>query len=211
MRKEIVILALSHRNLGICLAGKTPDTKMWIRPVTAEGQIPEELVVNLKIGDVIDLDLGNFVPKCHQSENYLYNPNPWVKKHSLSKRELALFVDNPADLWEVRDVGGNNREGTTSIHADTVAAEKMDKSLYFLSLPEMSLDTEHDGKKQKYYGIFDYYGRSYRLPITDRDFGDVCAKSSGLTELQNPLICVSLSEVFNKTGACYKLIAGVIV
>jgi hypothetical protein len=45
-------------------------------------------------------------------------------------------------------------------------------------------------------------------PIVEKPF---LSKPDGFsTELQNPLLCISLSEKYNAQNACFKLIAGVI-
>ena len=61
-------------------------------------------------------------------------------------------------------------------------------------------------------GLFSLAGHVYALSITDPVAEKpILLQPDGFsTELQRPILCISLSEKFASQNACYKLIAGVI-
>jgi hypothetical protein len=66
--------------------------------------------------------------------------------------------------------------------------------------------------RRRVRGHFSLAGYDYILAITDPVVEKpILLNPDGFcTELQNPILCISLSEKFDTQNACYKLIAGVI-
>lgn len=209
MKRKIVLFALSWRNGGICVAGKDISNKNWIRPVTATGPIPSPQVSGLKLGDVVELDLGANKPTGHQTENYEYNPGPWKKAIYLDRASLKQFIDTPSHLWLSETPASKN----ASISMPEITATGVSKSLYFIEISDMTVKHEkkdYDGIiRDKFYGVFDYNKVEYTLSITDPAFTHKF-QELGEYKIKNPAICVSLSEPFQRDNRCYKLIAGVI-
>ena len=113
-----------------------------------------------------------------------------------------------------------NGESTASGLNDRVAAciAEMQANSLFLIQPErllITVNTEAANTEQarrRVRGHFSLAGYEYTLSITDPIAEKpVLLHPDGFrTELQKPILCISLSEKFASQNACYKLIAGVI-
>jgi hypothetical protein len=208
VKKDIVLFALSWREGGICVAGKDLKTKKWIRPVTAAGPVPADQTAGFNLLDIVEIEIGKSLPVHHQSENYALNSKTWAKKTAISKTDIQPYLDSPANLWDTKD-----SKGQDSITPQEIIKAGIQRSLYLISLDEMTVSTEekeYNGKKsKKLYGIFIYNGVNYKLRITDPHFNSLYT-SPGTVVIKNPVICLSLGGVFEINGKCYKLIAGVI-
>ena len=66
--------------------------------------------------------------------------------------------------------------------------------------------------RRRVRGEFSISNYNYRFAITDPVVESTFqGEPEGFArELENPVLCLSISEVFEKQNACYKLIAGVI-
>jgi len=133
----------------------------------------------------------------------------WVKKIKISKTDLQPYLDSPANLWDTTDLKGRD-----SLTPQDIINAGIKQSLYLIRLGEMTVSLEEKEysrkKSKKLYGIFIYNGVNYKLRITDPQFNSLYA-NLGASVIKNPIICLSLGEVFEKNGRCYKLIAGVII
>ena len=205
----MLVLALSWREGGICVAGKDINTKDWIRPVTTRGPVQESYTSGLKLLDVTEIELGHAVPVHHQSENYQMIEKPMIKKNEILKSNLQPYFDTPTSIWDT-----SSSKGRDSLTPEEINKSGVNSSLYLIGLDEMRVsieEKEYEGKKRKkHYGIFDYNGVNYKLSITDPSFNSMHS-SLGLITVSNPFICLSLGEVFKMNGRCYKLIAGVMI
>ena len=113
-----------------------------------------------------------------------------------------------------------NGESTANGHNDRVPASVAAQQHYSLVLaqPEIlkvSVATEGEDRgmaRRRVRGQFSLAGCDYVLAITDPVVEKpILLHADGFsTELQNPILCISLSEKFDAQNACYKLIAGVI-
>jgi hypothetical protein len=96
-------------------------------------------------------------------------------------------------------------------------AERQRNSLVLVQPKLLTLTINTEGAdagnpRRRVRGHFSLGGSEYALSVTDpiveKPF---LSKPDGFsTELQNPLLCISLSEKYNAQNACFKLIAGVI-
>lgn len=208
MKRQIILLALSWRDGGICVAGRDIHTKEWIRPVTLGGAVPKWQVSEFRLADVIELETTRHVPVHHQIENYLFVDKLWKKVAHVNKSNLKPYLETPANIW--------NPIGAASVNGLTPSEIKMGGikySLLFIALTEMAVrhqQNEFDGKiTDKYYGIFEYNKIKYKFSITDPAF---TAKFPDLKTytIKDTMVCCSLAEEFKEMKCCYKLIAGVI-
>ena len=112
-----------------------------------------------------------------------------------------------------------NGDSTVSGLNDKVPAALAEREKYSLVLvqPEhlkITVDTEGADRgmaRRRVRGHFSLAGCDYVLAITDPVVEKpILLNPDGFsTELQNPILCISLSEKFDAQNACYKLIAGV--
>jgi hypothetical protein len=205
MTKQVALFALSWREGGICVAGKDIKAQQWIRPVTQAGPVTSGQVSGFRLMDVVEMDLGKPVPVHHQIENYDMIQKPWIKKSTLRKQAFNAYLDAPASIW---DTAVN--KGSDSLTPAEIAQAGIANSLMLIKLPSMMVlheIREYDGR-HKHYGVFTYNNVKYKLSITDSAFTNKYP-APGSYQVIDPILCISLAEVFAKNGKCYKLIAGV--
>ncbi len=223
--KTIVCLANSRKLTGRCVAGKEWDGHApgaWCRPVSARerGELTAERWYfcswrDPRLLDLIEVTLLAPRPSGCQTENHLVDPNiRWKFRGRVTARQLALGLDRPqGPLWM-------NGESTAGGHNDRVPAAQAERERHSLILvqPElfaMTVNTEgidRNCPRRRVRGHFSLAGHDYILPVTDPIVEkQIMAQPDGFrSELQKPILCISLSEKFDAQNACYKLIAGVV-
>ncbi len=165
--------------------------------------------------DLIEVGLLRPRPLGCQTENHLIDTSVrWRFAGRISARQLVPALDRPAGpLWM-------NGDSTAGGYNDRVPAPVAEREPYSLVLvqPEglkITVGTEgadHGNARRRVRGHFSLAGHDYILAITDPVVEKPILKNlDGFsTELQNPILCISLSEKFDAQNACYKLIAGVV-
>jgi hypothetical protein len=137
----------------------------------------------------------------------------WRLAGRVTARQLLGALDRPAGpLWM-------NGDSTVDGHNDKVPAAVAEREQYSLVLaqPEqlrITVATEgadRGNPRRRVRGHFSLVGSDYVLAITDPIVEkQILSNPDGFhAELQNPILCISLSEKFETQNACYKLIAGV--
>ena len=222
--KTIVCLANSRKLAGRCVAGKEWDGQKpcsWCRPVSARdrGELTAERWYfrswrDPQLLDLIQVGLLGPRPSGCQTENHLVDPSVrWKFAGRVSARQLLAGLDRPAGpLWV-------NGESTAGGHNDRVSAALAEREQYSLVLvqPEqlkITVGTEgadRGNPRRRVRGHFSLDGHDYIFAVTDPIVEkQVIAHPDGFSsELQKPILCISLSEKFETQNACYKLIAGV--
>ena len=223
-RKTIVCLANSRKLTGRCVAGKEWDGQKpgaWCRPVSARdrGELTAERWYRQswrdpQLLDLIEVALLTPRPSGCQKENHLVDTTfRWRFRGRVTARQLLPALDHVAGaLW-------TNGESTASGKNDKVPAAVAEQQPYSLVLvrPEhllVTVSTEGaggDNARRRVRGHFSLAGHDYVLAITDPVVEkQILPHPDGFsTGLQNPILCISLSEKFESQNACYKLIAGV--
>lgn len=216
MHVPVVILASSHKNGGICLAGKRLDgaARTWIRPVSAlagqswsrrglqyvAGGIPRP-------GDCLGLPLVGACPDGHQRENVGVRFQPWTRQGRFNAAELDQFLDTPESLWP---------DGWHSIHGWNdrvpvhVAVQNCDHSLLFVRPQALRFLASVEYGNLVARAEFVHGRRRHVLRVTDDDAAGrwLVRLADGHDGRSDALLCLSLSQPFN--GFCYKLVAGVV-
>ncbi len=222
--KTIVCLANSRKLTGRCVAGKEWDGQnfgAWCRPVSARdrGELTAErwyrkTWCDPQLLDLIEVGLLSPRPSGCKKENHLVEPSVrWRFAGRVTSRQLLGAVDPPAGpLWV-------NGDSTVDGHNDKVPAAVAEREQYSLVLaqPEqlrITVATEgadRGNPRRRVRGHFSLVGSDYVLAITDPIVEkQILSNPDGFhAELQNPILCISLSEKFETQNACYKLIAGV--
>jgi hypothetical protein len=222
--KTIVCLANSRKLTGRCVAGKEWDGEKpgaWCRPVSAKerGELTAERWYRRtwrdpQLLDLIEVSLLAPRPSGCQIENYLVDESfRWRFAGRVSVKQLISALDHPAGpLWM-------NGDSTASGHNDKVpalVAERQTYSLVLVQPEQLSITVGTEGAergfaRRRVRGHFSLAGHDYVLVITDPVVEkQILPHPDGFsTELQNPILRISLSEKFASQNACYKLIAGV--
>jgi hypothetical protein len=223
--KTIICLANSRKLTGRCVAGKEWDGRepgAWCRPVSAHerGELTAERWYRTtwrdpQLLDLVEVRLLAPRPSGCQKENHLVDGSfRWRSVGRVKAKQLLPALDHPwGPLWR-------NGESTASGHNDKVpaaVAERQPYSLVLVQPEQLTITVGIEGADQglarrRVRGLFSLAGHDYALAITDPVVEKrILSHPDGFsTGLQNPILCISLSEKFASQNACYKLIAGVI-
>lgn len=192
-----------------------------MRPVSAmeKGALMQQrFCANGRDPQLLDLFEIPFVaPQQHpfQPENHAIDPLvAWQYRGSLSWKELAAAVENvKGPLWA--NVGSSKHGQNDEIPQEVAPGLK--NSLKLVQTDELIVKVKMEGGKfgdgkRKLRGEFLLAGYWYTLSVTDCGIENDLKNCAVGTEkvFENPLLCLSLSEVFEPKHSCYKLIAGVI-
>jgi hypothetical protein len=222
--RTIVCLANSRKYSGRCIAGlelNGSEPKGWIRPVSSasKGELQfEHLYVDGGEPELLDLIQVEFLqPRpafCHREDHLINAKSCWTRRGALRREELVSAIEPEAGcLWFD---GGSTKFGINDkIPAD--AAAQLTSSLKLVQPKSLFIKVQTEGGQYRQprsviRGFFSLAGFDYTLSVTDgaieREFLD--ARPGATKYLRSPLLCLSVSELFESQNACYKLIAGVI-
>jgi hypothetical protein len=222
--KTIVCLANSRKLNGRCVAGRTWDGRVfgeWIRPVSAieTGELHGERLCSgnhdARLLEIVDVPLLGHQPVGCQTENHLVDASRhWMCRGSITNLQVLAAVqrvDGP--LWIN---AGSTRNGRNDEIPAGVAAG-LPNSLMLVRPPALAMvlgieGADYGKPRRKVRGHFSVGGYDYVLAITDPviERGFRGQPEGFARDLRNPVLCISISEVFERQNACYKLIAGVI-
>jgi len=220
----IVCLANSRKLKGRCVAGlqlRGANLGPWIRPVIPSGKgelFAERLYAGWKDPQLLDLiEIAFLQPRpiaCHQEDHLINSAEKWVRKGSVDREFL-----NPG-LEEVRGHlwfdGGSTSNGLND-RIPAEVAEQLRSSLKLIQPKSITMRVQTEGAyfgkpKKKVRGLFSIAGHSYIFSVTDpvieAEFKN--APEGAERIVVDPILCISLSEVFEEQNACFKLIAGVL-
>lgn len=222
--RTIVCLANSRKYQGRCIAGlEVGDTGLgkWVRPVgsTGKGELNGERLYSdgnePRLLDVMEIGFLREAPSgCHREDHLVDARRRWVRKETFNHWYLSLAVEDVKScLWF--DGGSSSNGKNDTIPAE--AAAGLGTSLKLIQPNRLKISIQMEGAsrgkpRRALRGTFSVGGLEYTLSVTD-SFVEQELKDSpdGTTiRLTRPILCLSLSEVFEKTNCCYKLIAGVL-
>jgi len=219
---DLICLANSNKVGGRCVAGLRADGNGWLRPVASDtdhGQLyarhyrfddkPEPDVL-----DLIRVDLAEPRPVPGQPENWSLGAGRWVLLAGpIGPKERAVLksaiVNGPALL------------GSTGRSIAEKYAGRVSTSLALVAPLWLRWYVSRDMyDRLQARVIFALDGKKYDLPVTDpawssrivRTISEVGQHTNdiiGIPKRSMVWLTVSLSEAFK--GACYKLVAGVVV
>ena len=220
--KTIVVLAISKKPGGRCLAGKELVRNgdawkigSWIRPVMTEnsGAVPESqmsfaLARLPRLLEIIEIPLAKPAPLPDQPENWLIEMPvqavSWKSRGLFAWKDIARLTDQPDGLW-------NDQTHARRVNSGYVRRMQKPASLYLIK-PERfqsikvwtaSSQFEPTGVKRQRRAVLAYAGATHEFAIDDTDFENrYYPIFPGLNEppiypqLQNPdetIVCVSLA------------------
>lgn len=214
MKKTLICLANSYKYKERCIAGIEIEmgtggkfsvvlkdgTPKWIRPVSGceHGQVPASLVENIKLLDIIEIEMTETCPIGYQTENARFDEKSLRKTGKVSAKEalLDILVDRKHEL-----LFGNRGK---AVHQDMIGT--VDHSLMFIHANSVKVKT-HKNKSDKFRAVFEYNSVQYDLPITDVDFLREYSSNRN-KELSRAYLAVSLGVLCGEFY--YKLCAGLI-
>lgn len=213
MIKRFVCLANSFKEGGRCLAGveldinNNPITEngqpKWIRPIcnTPHGEVPTHLVADIKILDVLEVDVIDYPKdKNYQSENVYFREDHIIKK-GIFNQSLDLLCGHRSLIF------GNRGK---AVNEDVL--DDLDYSLLFIKVQDFEFyekTFEDNPTVPKLRLLFTYKGSKYDLPITDPVAITNLRRNSDYYENFEELF-LSLSLGVCHKGWCYKLVAGIL-
>ena len=219
--KTIVCLANSFRPGGNCVAGIEYENDVfgqWVRPVShrCDHAISdlEATCTNgsrCQILDVVEINVDRHAPIGHQTENWLITQGSrWGKVGTLSQVDLLPAIQNPpAQLW--------NFQSTLGGAGDIVGGFFIRNTLSSLELvqPQSAsvevCDNEYHPERPDVWVSFAWAGRNYRMKLTDPiQYNRFQNGGSRAYHLANPMMCISLAELWEERGTASKLVAGLI-
>lgn len=193
----------------------------WIRPVSsaekgelytqrlyADGSDPQLL-------DLVEIEFSAAkATECHPEDHLIHPGSRWVKKGSISRRGIESAAEKPLGcLW----FNGESSSNGLNDVIPSAAAARLGSSLKLIKPDELVMTLRIEGAafgrpRRVVRGEFSWGRFDYTLSVTDPLIeGQFQSASAGAEiRLPHPLLCLSVSEIFEKQNACYKLIAGVI-
>lgn len=208
--KEIICLANSRKVGGKCVAGKTVDTREWIRPVSAEGKLTNELIKYAngelpKLLDIMRIHYKKVQPTEYQPENILISEEQWEYLGKWPEDKLDNLCDKPKEIFI-------NQERKDRIAVEFFTKNRLESSLLLVKPKSIKLFSTDYENKRKLRAIFVYNDLEYDLGVTDPIFfEEYTKKKKGFYKLdsKDAYLCISLAAPY-KDGYCYKLVASII-
>lgn len=222
--KTILCLANSWKRGGSCVAGKEFDGTAcgaWLRPVSARpneelsdremrlghGGMPEPL-------DIVDVPLLAPRPHTYQSENHLIDPDRrWALRRRASWAEALAAVDRlPGILW----INGRSTRHGKNDEMREEAVRELPGSLALIGPVRVAITIaresgEDGGLKLRARAAFEWSRYTYRLSVTDPWLRERFPwREDAALEIPEALLCLSVSEIFERRQCAYKLVAAVI-
>jgi hypothetical protein len=194
----------------------------WIRPISVraghgvgdhERFYPDRTPV--QVLDIAHVSLARHTPSHHQPENFVLDGNGKWRRCGVATWTQLYQSSDPHDEPFWRDYGS-----TMGGHADKMSpadALAIGSSLKLIMVRQLqiSVRTEHgyngNPPKKKVRARFAYEGTDYVLTVTDPVIDEIYrAYDDGRYSIGIAFLCVSLSEVFDRTGDIYRLVAAII-
>lgn len=176
----------------------------WLRPISANehGEVPMELVNDIRLLDIVEIDVIREVPQGYQSENVIYGKSGFsiVSKIQPSSRYLDKLVSQSDSVLFL-----NRGKAVSAEHIDD-----LDHSLVFIKPSNVEFFTSRTTTGQLQTRARFIYGNThYDLPVTDVDFlVQFSLHPNEFVDRENVYLTISLGLEFQ--GWHHKLIAGVI-
>jgi hypothetical protein len=222
---EMICLANSNKNNGRCIAGLLTDGSEWIRPVSGAGELNSSAYIldngsDVRLLDVVEINLQKPVPRSHQPENWLLGQLPWrlIARPSPDRSLIDKFLYSGPDLF------GNCKK---DIEQEILDKNPVGHSLVIIRPNKISFLVEHawyDMSRRKARAQFGLNGKYYELLVKDVSWesrllqmpdGSYSQSQMGIGEDSTTLFTISLAGPFfngyNGKNYFRKFIAGIIL
>lgn len=219
---RIVCLANSRKTSGRCIAGREISNSgygKWVRPISkrptheiSEEERRYENGVRADVLEIIDIPFLNDASVPPHTEDIVINDAQyWEKVDTVGWRELQQLVEAVnGPLWQngISTYHGSNDKLPVAL------AETFQSSLQLIEPDSFSIIVRSESgfegapNKRRARADFEVSGHRYVMQITDPKIEEeYLAKPNDTYQLDDVIICVSLSEPFH--GFVFKLIAAV--
>ena len=223
--KTIICLANSIKHHPFrCVAGKEiQGTNSWIRPESSDAKNEGALHPNQsklqdgsqpKLLDILEISFVNSNSHGCQTENHLINEAvSWRKIGQSNYENIVGLLDAPNTLWT------NNLSTRVGLN-DSISRDDaihLPNSLLLIRPANFRIKVTLDGggqyrEKLGIRGSFIWNNVNYRLKITDPNYMENINTYTVDQEypIDDAIICVSISGLFEQTNTHFKLIAAII-
>jgi len=205
---------------GVTAAGRRLDGETfgpWMRLVSDvdhEAVAPAAAVLDsgerIRPLDVVDVPVADTATLMHQTENRIVaEGTPWRLVRRVGRSDVLDALDTR--LWKRGESSGDGQHDRMS-HLQTFF---LDASLRFVRPGTVDLDVQPadtaDGPTVR--AVFHLDGHRYNLEVIDavaREQAQAC--TAGTHRLDDPLLCISLSKLYeyNAEGYTYRQVTGLI-
>lgn len=216
---SMVCWACSAKEGAYCVAGLRTDGQGWVRPVSGRPNRalgPSDLLLDVgrpvRVGDLIELPVGAACPLPHQPENVRLTPGRWRFLRQASESDLrhclTARATGPALLGSCTD----------RLSWSEVTAKSVRESLALVVPERCTLRVRVYPERRQPRLVFSLAGVSYDLGLSDPEWrervlqlpvGDSPVAATGLAG-HTLVLCVSLTDPYDRDGCCYKVVAGVL-
>jgi hypothetical protein len=218
---DLLVLASSRKHGGRCVAGWDVTNDRWLRPVSSRADGTLELTHCAIDGDwpqlfdVVRVEVDQHRPTPYQSENWMITDQPWQRLRQVDPRsvrgELRGLVDH--GHWMLQD--GDRRVDAAALRASPAPTslalvEPSDLTWYiepFMGSRQYKTNFRVAGGDWCQFSVTDPPIHERLVPLPD---GSHLRNAVGIDDGSDLFLLVSLSEPYDQTGNCYKLIAGVL-
>ena len=206
MKKQVYILTKSLKDREYCVAGIDMFSGEWIRLVNSKDgdACPKEFLddKDIKVLDIIEIELKIAVPYGAQKENWLIDENIPVQKIGSRKLSQLLYLrpfDKPEFIF-----------GSKGNELEKAEVKKLDHSLELLPVSDLVLDTSLKGDGRNHYKVkFNYKNQSYNLSLTDPKYRN--ENFDGI-RIPNAKVIVSIHAVpYGENDLFYKFVAKIFI
>lgn len=209
---RIMLLAVSHRPVGMCLGGIDLETHEWVRPIgkCEEGIREFRCFLNgrfLRVGDILELDLLPLPkPTEFQRENWLIANWNWRATKRVPLATLVKYIEPSTPVL----YSPGDRVCPGVMQALPPAEWK---SLQLVEPLRLSFKPQPDKPDRWVANFFDQVGNKYSLKVTDPVANQ--RLNEGKTFGPRCLVTVSLTKPWTydaeeHPAMCYKIAAAII-
>lgn len=235
---EIICLASSIKNNGLCIAGLKIDGSGWLRPISQRSDgaldVNDYILDNNckpKIFDILRIECSEHRPSCHQPKNWIISNKKWEFVGISNDQQIKEIIEPERQ----RNSSLSNLLGDLSDKIQYELLQQQNASSSLACVRPENIIYWSVGRydvKKNYRVIFSLNQNTYNLKITDPNWIDKMNKAEFLDgkysseeiinrlqitncEPKNFNFTISLGEPFKPTGYenkyCYKMIAAVII
>lgn len=195
MIKNVIILTLSSKFNSLCIAAYDPSNNKIIRLVkdtSIENGIPRTYVRNINLLDEVSINILEYCPKEHQTENVLIDLDYGFKRTGI-KADIRTIYNG---LQKHTNIFGNNNYKVPSV-------ETLDHSLEIIKFEDMDI-YQNENNKTKARFVCDFRNHS-RYSVTDPNFyGKEGSIKSGYAVVSLPA-----SDDFTEQNGYFKYVSAI--
>lgn len=198
MIKNVIILTLSLKYDGYCIAAYDADSNEMIRLVkdtSRENGIPKRFTWGIGLLDEVSVNILEYCPKEHQTENAIIDLQYGLKRTG-RKADIRIIYNN---LQKHRCIFGDNNYKLSN-------TEMLEHSLEIIKFENMHIQIKGNDEKPKTKANFNYNSKIHlNYSVTDpRFFNEERLISSGYS-----IISLPATDVFTEQFGYFKYVSAI--